>query len=151
MSGALLMDTNIMLLLVVGRWNRSRIHVVRRTAAFSAADYDLLEDQIGRYAPMITIPAVLTEVSNLLGNDLHRHLAPTLQEVGVMLEERVPSKNRVLCDRGFDRLGFADASILLAVDPDTTLLTADVSLYLEACYRGLRTQNFNHLRGLAAN
>lgn len=142
----LLMDTNVLLLFVVGTWNRAAIPSFKRTATFSPADFDILLQETARYQAKITVPGVLTEVSDLMGNEFHQVIAPTIEEVGKTLQERSPTKDIVLGDEVFDRLGFADVSILLAIDADTTVLTDDVHLYNEALYRGFDAVNFNHLR-----
>ncbi len=142
----LLIDTNLLVLYVVGTWNRQQIPRIKRTSIFTSTDFDTLLAETARYRAIITVPAVLTEVSDLMGNEFHQVIAPTIEEVGRSLQERSPSKDQVLADDVFDRLGFADISILLASDQTTTVLTDDVLLYSEALYRGLDAVNFNHLR-----
>jgi hypothetical protein len=144
----LLIDTNVLLLLIVGRWDRSRISQFRRTAQFSTTDFDTLQSHIRLYSEVVTTPAVLTEVSNLMGNSFHETIAQTIVNVCDAFAERAPGKGEVFGDEGFDRLGFADASILCAVadDEQTVVLTDDAGLYNEVLYRGAEAINFNHLR-----
>src|SRR5205823_576523 len=104
----LLMDTNILLLFVIGKWNEAEIPRFRRTATFSSADFTLLENEAKRYQSVITVPAILTEVSDLMGNAFHETIASTIVAVGKDLQERSPAKDLILEDDVFDRLGFAD-------------------------------------------
>lgn len=77
----LLIDTNVLMLLLIGRWDRASIPTFRRTATFTVTDFDLLEGALPRYARVVTTPAVLAEVSNLLGNTFHQMVAETVVEV----------------------------------------------------------------------
>ncbi len=47
---------------------------------------------------------------------------------------------------GMTRLGLTDCAILDLLDDETTLLTTDVMLYLEASAVNLFVKNFSHLR-----
>jgi predicted nucleic acid-binding protein len=142
----LLLDTNVLMLLLIGRWDRASIPTFRRTSTFTPADFDLLERTLSRYPRRVTTPAVLAEVSNLMGNAFHEKVAGTVVQVcGTFIERWVP-KDQVFADEEFARLGFADASILAAADADTVVLTEDVHLYLAALRRGFLAVNFSHLR-----
>lgn len=142
----LLIDTNVLMLLLIGRWDRKRIPSFRRTATFTLADFDLLERTLPRYARLVTTAAVLTEVSNPMGNSFHRTIAATVVQVcGAFIEKGLP-KNDVFADHAFSRLGFADASILAVTDANTVVLTDDVHLYLAALGQDFQAINFRHLR-----
>jgi len=141
----LLIDTNVLVLMFVGVWDRDFIAHFRRTDQYKPKDFDLLQSQIAAYPSLVTTAGVLTEVSNLMGN-YHLDIAHTIQDWGSRLKERFRSKDEILADPAFDRLGFADCSILAALDEDTTVLTDDVPLYLEVLSRGRLVINFSHVR-----
>ena len=143
---SLLVDTNILVLLIVGSLDRALIRVHRRTATFTPDDYDLLQSHVAQYQRLLTTHGVLTEASNLMGNDFHEEVADTLVAVCSPLVEVVSPKETVFATEGFARLGFADSSILSALDEETVVLTDDVSLYNQALYLGWEAINFNHLR-----
>lgn len=143
---SLLIDTNVLVLLIVGTWDRDAIRNHRRTAVFAPADYDLLRSEMKRYRRVLTTQGVLTEASNLLGNDFHEEVAPTLVNVCAPLVEVLRPKETMFATPGFARLGFADTSILAALDDDTVVLTDDVGLYTQALYLERQAVNFNHLR-----
>jgi hypothetical protein len=143
---SLLLDTNVLLLLIVGTLDRRAIGANRRTGVFTARDFDLLREELRKYAPVVTTPGVLTEASNLLGNG-HRVAAATMVAVCTPFVEVVRPKEHVFGQRGFDRLGFADASILAALTDGRAVLTDDVGLYHQVWHVGGEAINFNHLRG----
>jgi hypothetical protein len=142
----LLLDTNVLVLLLIGRWDRAKILTFRRTSTFTPADFDLLGRMLPRYARLVTTAAVLAEVSNLMGNELHEKVAETVVQVCGSFTERSVPKNEVLADAEFARLGFADVSILAVADPNTVVLTQEVHLDLAALRRGFPSLNFRHLR-----
>lgn len=142
----LLLDTNVLMLLIVGTWDRSRVGAHRRTAVFTASDFDLLKAEMGRYGVVVTTPGVMTEASNLLGNDFHEVVAGTMVGVCGPMVEVVKPKEEVFGQEGFERLGFADASVLAVMDEETVIMTDDVGLYSQALYLGWEAVNFNHLR-----
>lgn len=143
---SLIIDTNILVLLIVGTWDRESIRDHRRTEIFSPADYDLLRSEMQKYARVLTTPGVLTEASNLMGNAFHEEVSQQFIVVCSPLVEVIRPKETIFAEESFDRLGFADASILGAMDQDTVLLTDDAALYLQALSSEREAVNFSHLR-----
>jgi hypothetical protein len=143
----LLIDTNILLLYVVGSFGRDTIKRFKRTSSFDADDFDLLVRHIGNYSEIVVTGAILAEISNLLPDYLHEAMAPTLMSVvNDAVEEHAPAA-QVVADRVFPRLGFTDSGIVRAAnDRETTVMTDDVQLYLELLARERAAVNFNHLR-----
>ena len=141
----LLIDTNVLVLLVVGSHDRRAVGRFKRTATFSNADYDRLTRLIGQYRRLLTTPAVMTEVGNLLGN-AHRALARTVVSVLGPAGERTVPKADILANAFFPELGYADTSLLLSADRNTTVLTDDWPLYNVLLYHERAAMNFNHLR-----
>jgi hypothetical protein len=136
----LLIDTNILLLYVVGSFGRDTIKRFKRTSAFDADDFDLLVRHIGSYTNIVVTGGILPDY-------LHEAVAPTLVSVvNDAVEEHAPAAE-VLADRVFPRLGFTDCGIVRAAnDRETTVMTDDVQLYLELLAREMAAVNFNHLR-----
>lgn len=64
-SNGILVDTNLLVLLVVGSVSRDRIARFKRTTSYSAADWDLLIGILEQIALRYTVPHVLAEVSAL--------------------------------------------------------------------------------------
>lgn len=63
----LLIDTNLLLVLLVGAQDREQIARFKRTSAYSREDYDLLARFVADFRQIAGMPNVLTEVSNLAG------------------------------------------------------------------------------------
>ena len=71
--GGIVIDTNILLLLVVGAYNPNEITQFKRTQKFIPEDYFTLRKLLKLYATVLTTPNILTEVSNLAGQ-MKEHL-----------------------------------------------------------------------------
>ena len=145
-------DTNLLVLLVVGSVGRNLIEKHRRLSAYTAEDYEILIKLLGRVERVYVMPNTLTETSNLLAQhrdpersrffDRLRYIIHESKEVVVASE--VASSNRV-----FNRLGLTDAALLEAISPETPLVTVDLKLYLAANAGGQETAlNFAHYRNL---
>ncbi len=61
----LLIDTNLLVLFVVGGVNPHRIENFKRTRKYTRADYDLLRRLLKEFYPLYTLAHVMAEVSNL--------------------------------------------------------------------------------------
>jgi rRNA-processing protein FCF1 len=145
----LLVDTNILLLYIVGSLSPDQIARHKRTDTFTVEDFLLLDRQLDRFGGIVVTPNVLTEVSNLLGYTDERTRQALLAWLGAQVsaldECFVPSREAVE-DAEFSRLGLTDATILSCPTQDLTVLTDDVHLYLALQRRGVEVINFNHLR-----
>jgi predicted nucleic acid-binding protein len=145
----LLVDTNILLLYVVGSLSLDHIARHKRTDTFTVEDYSLLHRLLCQFGRVVVTPNILTEVSNLLGYTdkktkekllaLLRTLIPTFDEHYVQSHEAASIPE-------FLRLGLADASILACPPQSLTILTDDLHLYLALQRRRVEVINFNHLR-----
>src|SRR5690606_14486178 len=60
-----LLDTNLLLLWLIGRYDRRLIGRHKRTEAYTTDDFQLLDRLTRRCTKRFTTPHVLTEVSNL--------------------------------------------------------------------------------------
>ena len=142
----LLIDTNVLLLWMIGSHDRRLVGTHRRVVHFDGGNFDLLGREIARFDQLVTTGAVLCELSSLLGNDFHRSVARTFSAVAGPMAEASSPKELVVEHRSFSQLGFADVSVLLALDAQTSLLTDDARLYGLALSDGFEARNFNHLR-----
>ena len=109
----LLVDTNLLVLYVVGTVNRNRIETFKRTRQYTRADYDLLVRVLTNFEPLYTVAHVLAEVSKL--TDLpgtERLLARlVLKETISVLNEAEMSSTLAAEDRIYKDLGLVDAAI----------------------------------------
>lgn len=63
-SGVLI-DSNLLLLLFIGGYDRKQIQINKRLKAFAEEDFDVLVGFLSQFSQLITTPNTLTEVSNL--------------------------------------------------------------------------------------
>ena len=118
----LLVDTNILVLFLVGSLDPGLIAKHKRTEANN------LSMQIGGAAKE-RLPALL---GVLLQNG--------------SFEEHVAESKEVSKIEEFRRLGLTDAGIIHLTRKEWTVLTDDLPLYLALQVRGLNAINFHHLR-----
>ncbi len=146
---ALTLDTNLLVLLVVGRASPSLIEAHGRLGGYSKADFDLLNDYLAGASQIVVTPHTLTEASNLsrqIRNPARDRISAALKAlVGGTEERSVPSRTAVPAP-DFIRLGLTDCALMQFTDNTETLLTVDLDLYLAALRRGHRAVNFNHSR-----
>jgi hypothetical protein len=149
-ANGLLIDTNILLVLLVGRTNRQRIPECKRTQSYTAADYDLLERLVGQFKTVITTPHLLTEVSNLdpLSGKERAKFQNLYRQWVVSAKEFYDESRSLVVETVFDRLGLADAAITFVARKGMLVLTDDAPLYGMLSARGIDAINFNHIRTL---
>src|SRR5436309_1953578 len=71
-----LVDTNLLVLLLVGLVNIARIRDFKRTQDFTVEDFDTLRDLVEWFgAPLIATPHVLSQVSDLTDLSGHERIA----------------------------------------------------------------------------
>jgi hypothetical protein len=143
-----LVDTNLLILYLVGLSNRSRIPRFKRTQIYSEGDFDLLRALLGPAKALYTTPHILTEVSDLVkleSPDLDLFLREFARWVGWAVETTPPAV-RIVEHELLRRLGFADTGIAKACDDGPAVLTDDLNLYLALAERGFPVVNFNHAR-----
>ena len=145
----LILDTNLLLLLVVGSTSREYISKHKRLKAFSETDFDLLRELILSAPNIFVTPNTLTETSNLIGyiaeparTKIFKVFCDYIQSANEHYYESRQTINR----KEFVRLGLTDSVLLHEMTDSFILLTADLNLYLAAEKEGYPVLNFNHLR-----
>jgi len=143
------LDTNLLVLFLIGRTRRGLIASHKRLAAFTERDYDALEEIVGRFQIVATTPNVLTEMSNLCdgltGEDKNKYLAAAINHVNIVDEQYVPSRD-VIASIAFSQFGLSDAVLSEIAVRHFLILTVDGSLYHFLMTLSLPVLNFNHLR-----
>ena len=141
-------DTNLLVLLVVGSVDRRLVATHRRTQTFTPEDYDRLLVEIGDL-PVFVTPNTLTEASNLLKKPSDTRFLDRLRiliEISkeIVVESVIASRNKA-----YERLGLTDAALLEVVSAERPLFTVDFELYGAALSKGkLAAVNFTHLQNL---
>jgi hypothetical protein len=147
--GTLFIDTNLLLVLIVGALDLDHVERFKRTRAYSREDYTLLTAYVGDFQRMLTTPNVLTEVSNLLGQlsePLRRRALLALGLLTGKFQEKYLPSTTLAVDPHFPLLGLADTSVIHSADRDVTVLTDDLQLYVRLAAAGIGVVNFNHIR-----
>jgi hypothetical protein len=146
---SLVLDTNLLVLLVVGTFDRRLIAKHKRTRKFTQEDFDKLLGVIAGYSQIIVTPNVLTETSNLLqqtDNTTSRRLLNALRQMLSRLNERFVASIDAAAAPHFLFLGIADSAVLHAPPAGSVLLTDDLALYLQAARSGHTAFNFTYLQ-----
>jgi hypothetical protein len=145
----LLIDSNLLLLLLVGRINRKRVAAFKRTQKYTLEDFERLSQFYAFFSKHWTTPQILTEVSNLSGQlagpELGKFRAALASLVKV-IDERYIESRRITSHDSFARLGITDAGLVLLSADGPLLLTDDLPLYDHVARRGVDVINFNHVR-----
>jgi len=148
-GNTLIIDTNLLLLLVVGLTDRRLIERHKRLKAFTVEDYDLLCRIVSVAAKILLTPNTLTETSNLLrqiDKPARDQLCNTLRQIIVAGDEEYVASRSAVGGKEFLRLGLTDSVLLDVTGESRSILTVDLELYLAALNRNISAVNFNHLR-----
>lgn len=149
MNKNIILDTNLLLLFVVGTTNRSYIRIHKRLRAYAESDFDLLVNIVKNASSVVVTPNTLTETSNLLGHISEPARTKVFETLGVIIKtttEYYYESRRAADSNVFIRLGLADAALMGTCDSQISLITADLDLYLAALNNGHEALNFNHIR-----
>lgn len=147
----LLVDTNLLVLLIVGSVNISRVGVFKRTASYTAQDYRLLLELMELAGRICSVAHVFSEVSNLTDlKGIERQLAlRELKRLINRVHEPAIASELASDHSMYERLGLTDAAILTAaVEHKYAVLTADLDLQLALISQRVPTLNFTNLRNL---
>jgi len=145
----LLVDSNLLVLYVVGSVNMGRISQFKRTSKYIPTDYSLLTAIMREFAEIYAVPQVMTEVSNL--TDLHgvekAAARETLKRLIHSVVEPEASSATASVNALFLELGLTDAAIAeIALAHGCAVLTDDLPLYLWSTTMKISAINFTHLR-----
>ena len=144
-----LIDTNLLVLLLVGSVNKNRITRFKRTQAFTTADFDLLLNLIQHLGPtIISTSHILSQASDLAdlkGEELGRVRAFMKRLVIETIEEHRDPAKELAAHPLFARLGLGDAGIATVCAKNVLVITTDVELWSEIQTVGLDAINFNHI------
>lgn len=149
-----LVDTNLLMLLIVGAYDRGQVERTGRIRdRFRAEDFDILVNLLDRFETRVTTPHILTEASNLLAQQLKGDLkgqvflrfSALIQEEWI--EQYTPAAALVEAP-AFLWLGLTDIVVSKAARDTYLVLTDDALLADHLGRLNVAVLNFNHLRGL---
>jgi hypothetical protein len=147
-TSEVLIDSNLLLLLIMGSFDQSLIGNFKRLAMFTHEDFSLLQSLVARKTILVT-PHILTEVSNLANSLHHRHKADWSEYfkdwILVALRERQIHARDLAAEDAFLLFGITDAA-LFHTSSSVPILTVDARLAAFMQQHGRHAINVNHLR-----
>ena len=147
-----LLDTNLLVLLVIGRTDPAAITKHKRSRQFTEDDLGLLDRLLAGFNAVVVTPNIATEASNLLVQSGGLEHEPFLRMLKVLFEagliERYVETVRAAALAEYERLGVADCATICEAGAVDHVITADLGLYLALAARGYPVVNFNHVRVL---
>jgi hypothetical protein len=149
---SILVDTNLLLLLVIGYAGKQYIGTHKRASQFVEEDYDLLVATLSKFQTLWVTSHCLSETSNLLRQthvNLSYKLAMVFSEIFKTAQESHIPMERILGDTLLIRLGVSDTGFAIKSKKVSCSLTVDFDLYSELIRLGRNVINFNHLRQAA--
>lgn len=148
-SSGILLDTNMLLVYVLGRYDPDRIEKFKRTNTFRKEDFVFLSQFVRHFHRIVATPHILTEVSNLAANlaePCRSACFESLRSDISRFHEIWDSAVTIVSSPVFQRLGLTDAGISIAAKQEYLVLTDDLDLYTTLWKYGVEAINFNHIR-----
>lgn len=145
----IVIDTNLLVLLVVGVTDRKLIDKHKRLKQFEQKDFDLLTSLLAGFDQIFVTPHIVTETCNLISQISDPAKSSVRKTLALLLEtlkEEFQPSVEVSKHNSFFRLGLADCAILDLIKKETPFVTVDLDLYLAASKVNKYATNFNHLR-----
>lgn len=147
----ILIDTNLLLLVVIGAYATERILTFKRTLQYTLDDYALMVRILANVEKRVTTPNILTEVDNLARQlPVAEHAAVSeviAQLVSTSFEVWAPSKEITQTDL-YPRIGLSDCVTMAVANNDVLVITDDFELSNRLASVGCDALNINHIRNL---
>lgn len=147
-SKGVLVDTNLMLLMVVGSYAPERITTFKRTQQYRPEDYLLLLRILKYFERRITTPNILTEVDNLarqLPEHEHQAMSSVLSDlVRTLFEVHRPAADATQVAL-YSTVGLTDC-ITIYLSSEVLVITDDFQLSNRISSLGRDSLNINHIR-----
>jgi hypothetical protein len=136
MTGVVVIDANLTVLLVVGSASKGYISMHRRLQDYTEDDFDMLGLLIAQFSDIVLLPHILAEVSSLARqiNDPARKKVQRALRTLITTATELPIQSVFGAERDeFDQLGLTDAVILHLCNMSIngispTLITVDADL-----------------------
>ena len=147
--GAIL-DSNLLLLLLVGLLDESLVPNFKRTRNYSVEDFHTLRRAISLFKKICTTPNILTEVTNLgkFDGKYKQKFADLMAKNILSMEEHYIESKVVIGSLEFLRFGLTDTINMTVAAKGFLLLTNDAPLASHCREVGIAVININHLKQL---
>lgn len=141
-------DTNLLLLLMVGRTDPTLIARHKRLQVYDADDFETLDNYVTKFARIVTTPFVMAETDDFVGrgDDWRQAVAAQLSGFAVAAQEDYVPSERGFIDPASARFGLVDAIVKLVVARGVLLVSDDYRLVSYLAGHGIAAVNFNHIR-----
>lgn len=150
-ANTLLLDANLLLLFMVGAFDRSLVGR-KRLDVFGVDDFDVLVVEMNRSTRKLTTPHLLTEVSNLASQCVpksrHWNFRRSFAERISLMDENWMTAAELCSESSFYALGLADAAVVRLADEQTRVLSVDLALLSQLASKGVNAENFRTLPSL---
>ena len=148
-DAGVLLDAQLLLLLLVGEYDRQQVQTFKRTRSRTALeDLPQLRLLLAPRPKLLVTPHILTEVDNFADSlrAAESFRGWLRDEVIGHLFERSVRSQAAARETMFPRLGLADCSAVKLARARRLVVTKDVDLYIELNREQLPVINFHHLR-----
>jgi hypothetical protein len=151
-----LLDTNLLVLLVVGMADQKSINTHKKLGVYSLDDFRLLVATLGTCRKFVVTPHVLAETSNLVVHGMYGDLEKKafLAIQGLLqvsnFSETHDYLSTIVSNDGFLKYGVSDIGLLEALKGELVLLTDDFQLSGYAEGKGYDVLNYQNLQYLIA-
>ncbi len=143
------MDTNLLVLFIVGNIDPAKVGEHRRLRKYDLEDLRNLNNAVGEFQKHVSLPNVLTEASNLIGEagkEITKGAAAHLAKYCRFVQENYLPSFTAVNTAAFSKLGLTDAAIIELCKQNVTILTDDHALYGSLEKAGLSSINISHLK-----
>lgn len=147
---SVLLDSNMLLLFLVGNLAPDRVGQVKGLKEYERADVHWVNTHMRASRGRVSLPNILTEVSNLIGEvQIKRgELVPGLNEAFAdfvhSVSEVYEKRENVVVTPEFLKLGLSDAAIVKLARDQVTVLTADRDLFGVLASQNVDVHNIWH-------
>lgn len=150
----ILIDTNALVVLILGIIDPSLISKSKRTSIYEEEDFNDLLDVIGEIENIVVLPNIWTEVDNLLngisGTYKTQYVQKLTETIKSTTEKYLKSESATLC-HGFYDLGLTDSLILEYSKECDFLVTSDSRLSDYAQAYGIKVYDMVRARNEKIN
>src|SRR5262249_27902584 len=127
-----LIDTNLMVLIAVGTYNRFRVGTFKRTIQYTLDDLEMMLRIIAYFDRRFTTPNILTEVDNLprqLPEAEHEPLTAAFAQLVSRQFEIYMQSHQTTQHAAYSRLGLTDCvTAMVAAERNALIITDDLRL-----------------------
>jgi rRNA-processing protein FCF1 len=151
-SRGAVVDTNLVLLLVVGTYNIERISGFKRTVQYTPQDFHLLSRVLARLDRRVTTPNIVTEADNLsrqLPENEHDAVSGVLTGLCSSFFEIYERTHDATADPLYSKLGLTDCVTMRLAKERLLVITDDFALANRIQKAGCDAININHIRKFA--